>query len=691
MTLALVAPGVAMGLGAGQHGLIQPMRASSSPADPSGFAGPWPNAIPNLSGWWDGGLINDILDTNGNPVAAWNGTVGSLADKSGQGLPMLPYHAAASGFQPPVATPRLCGLLGGVGLAVGGAGTLAPALDPDLGWQIANVPAGPTVGWTRYLVWTRPNWRQGTLAQNANPITLLRVGGVDVLQADAAAGTRLILFPGPGQTVLTSALERRHTHSIVLRNTPGEGIDVWLDAAQVATGITNPIPTGIIAPMLLLHDTTTQGSAQCWFHESATWERPLTDPEVTILLSAATRWVRGKRRGVNLVVIGQSNAGYSFTDGAWNLMAQGVAWYLGAAAYNVIALWGSGTAYTCISGHGIYVEGVFPGSFVNDPGDGSNPSTWALGADGQAVAAYLALQATDDLADIDVLLWPWNETDSLRPYSEKAQFKAAAERFLALARGVLGRSVASLPLIWWNAIPYGNPDGIQMHRESVFEIAGDPTQNVVIGMPMTADSNPRGASWNPATGQFSGGDSGHRDVTDNLRFGQLAAPVVARAVLAAGGADTLAAIPAGLAVVGGPRIVHAYRQSNTVIVVTVQHDAGTDLIVALQALAGAGWAVMDGGSVATPGPVVPAVACARIDPTHLLVTLARPLVSPSAQCLLFYPYGPTDIGRGNSVTDNASLLTPPPGWDIAGDLGTSWGLDFPLAATAEPLPLSDTP
>ena len=95
----------------------------------------------------------------------------------------------------------------------------------------------------------------------------------------------------------------------------------------------------------------------------------------------------------------------------------------------------------------------------------------------------------------------------------------------------------------------------------------------------------------------------HRDTPDNQRFGMLAAPLVARAVLASDRRRLrLPAIPAGIPAVGGPVVTHVYRQSNTTLVVTVQHDCGTDLIVpATQAALGSGWAVMDGGSVASPG------------------------------------------------------------------------------------------
>ena len=74
-----------------------------------------PSAIAGLSGWWDAGALASMLTPAGAAVTAFGTSVGSLADKSGAGVPLTVFHAASSGTSAPVATPRLNGLLGGLG------------------------------------------------------------------------------------------------------------------------------------------------------------------------------------------------------------------------------------------------------------------------------------------------------------------------------------------------------------------------------------------------------------------------------------------------------------------------------------------------------------------------------------------------------------------------------------------------
>ena len=681
----LRAPGVPL--------LYKPLRGAGAVVTGT-FAGPYPNAIAGLSGWWDAGAPQSLLDPGGTPLSDFGGAVGSAADKSGAGSPLTVFHAARSG-NAPVAAPRVAGLLGGLGHSlvtppiVPASGQLLPALDPDTGLRLASAQMGAGAPWTRYLVWTRPNFRQGSAG--TGQIALLAAGNAVVLAADSTASpARLILFPGASQTVLTTALERRHTHSIILRNTPGAGLDVWLDGSQVAAAAPNPLPPSAANVLLFGHSGAPDGGAQCWFHEAATWEHALDLADIATLLSCATRWPRGARRGIVIVPIGQSNAGNALGDGAWDVLAQGVAWHLGAAAWNVVGNYGSSGSATCVGGHGIYAEPAagLSGDFVHDPGDGSNPSRWAFGLDGTGVETVIG-NAAPDSPDIAALLFPWSETDSVRPYSEAAKWQAAAERLIQLLRARLGKTAPLLPLLWWNPIPfpYGNAGGMQMVRERIAAMHSDPAQNVVIAAPQTADSNQRGATWNPATGIQTGGDSSHRDAPDNIGFGRRMAPVAARAILAAGVADTLTSIPAGIPAVGGPVIASAHLTSPTTVLLTVAHDAGDDLRIPLQAKNGAGFAVMNGGSVASPGPVVSAVACAYVSPTQLQITLAG-AVGPASSCLLFYPYGYASIGRGNAVTDNFSSVTKPAGWDIGHDLGSAWTADCPLAATLNPVQMT---
>ncbi len=674
MSVAFIAPGKALLYAPRQPVLWRALRQSATVTQPPGTG---LAAIAGLSGWWDAGTLDGLHDASGASVTAWVGAVATVADKSGGARPMAPYSFAAASV--PAGQPRVSGLLGAVGRNAATAGLLQPALDPDLGFQVPAVSFDSGSAWTRWLVWSRPNLRQGS-GKDAQDVTLLMAGGVPVLTLQSVPAAALTLFPAAPTAAVVGAVTRRHTHSVLLRHLPGSGVDVWLDGVKVLTGQDNPIAAGSSDPMTLLHDMTPQGSAQCWLHEAATWEHAVTDADASAILQAGTRWTVGARKGVSLLFNGQSNAtNWVVNDGAAQLMAQGVGWYLGALAWNVAASYGQ----TLDAGHGLYyVNAFYGGTFLNDPQDGSDPSTWQLGTDGTNDQAYIAGLSAEDRADICAIVWPWSETDSIRSYSEKATYKAAVRRFIALERAMVGDAATALPHLWWNAMPFGSgtSDGTQMVRETMAELAASDPDNCFCMLPMTADSDPRNEQ-----------DGDHLDAVDNVRLGRLAVPVAARALLAAGHADALTAPPIGLPLTGGPAMIHAYRESATSVLITVQHDAGTDLALNGLAAQGKGFTVMDGGSVAQPGTLVAASACARVDATHLRLTLSTPLANAAANCLLFYPYGTARIGRGNAVTDNWSSLPKPAGWDIAADLGSAWNIDFPLAATAEPLALSDTP
>lgn len=710
MTTVFVAPGVPLLVAPHRPGLFRPLPVSSG-----GGGGTSLSSIAGLAGWWDASNYAGATGSDGTPAPGWGASVSGVTDKSPSGVALIPFFGAGTGT-PPQTTPRLNGTLGGIGRntvvppgSLPAAGQLLPVMDPDQGLRLPAQTFGSAAAWTIFLVWSRPNWRQGG---STAPITLLTIGGTPVVQVDSSIGSgRLVLFPGAGQTVVAGVtMERRHTHALVLSFVPGSGVNVWLDSTQVANGIANTIATPGVLTML--HDTTSGGGAQCWFHEAAYWDRELAGSDIAGLRSYATRWMLGARRGINILVNGQSNAVYGLSDGAWHLMAQGVAWYLGALAGNVLGT--SGT--TLIGGEGLYQSAAdvaagdyFTGSFLNDPNDGSSPSTWGPGADGASAETYVTGLPAAELADCAAIFWPWSESDSGKPYGEKATFEAAQQRYLALMRGWVGKSAPTLPLLLWNAIPfqYFTPEpGNQMIREACHDLTQAAGQNAWIALPQASDSISRSATGNAdGTWTDTNTDAIHRSAADNVRFGQRAAIVAARAILASSGGDTITAFPAGVPAIGGPAISHVYQQSPTVYIVTVTHDAGDDLIIPQQAANGFGWSLMDGGSVASPGPLILATSCVYVDATHLTVTVASAPAHAAAALLLFYPYGGMNsgnnsgasaIGRGfvgttNAVTDNLSTLAPPAGWDIGNQLGTSWFQNLPLAATTYGVPVSATP
>ncbi len=301
MSLVFIRPGHPMGLGGHRLALCSPL--GSAVTNPTGSTQTLTQTVTATAGWWDASTLSGQLGPGSTAATTWNSAASALIDLTGNGNNLVPFYSPASAT-PPVGASHLSGLLGGIGYPVQTSGLLQPALDPNAGWQPPASTMDAMSSCTWYLVWSRPNWRQGT-SFNANPITLLAVGSRAILQVDSNGGAnRLVLYPGTGQVVLSGTMTRRHTHSIIIRYSPSSGMDVWLDGNPTAQSA--PWPAGVPAgQVILLHDGTPFGGAQCWLHEAAKWTRTLSNDDVTAVLAYAQRWIRGTRKGLYFIVNGR--------------------------------------------------------------------------------------------------------------------------------------------------------------------------------------------------------------------------------------------------------------------------------------------------------------------------------------------------------------------------------------------------
>jgi hypothetical protein len=179
--------------------------------------------------------------------------------------------------------------------------------------------------------------------------------------------------------------------------------------------------------------------------------------------------------------------------------------------------------------------------------------------------------------------------------------------------------------------------------------------------------------------------------------GAAAAGSTATGTLTAKSAASAFVLPASLGTGIGPQIVAA-KLSGATVVLTIQHDGGTDLVVpALSSphgtaaplpVQGVGFSVMDGGSIPAPGPIIQAIACVRLDATHLQLTLARAPTNEASACRLFYPWPGemwadqplTEIGRGCAITDNFGLIEVAAQCDLNQLLGAGWRVNMPLGS-----------
>jgi hypothetical protein len=655
------------------------------------YAGSRPTDIGGLLHWWDGGDVSVLKASGGSPVGSYGVAASTLANKVSGGVALTLPTSGANGQQQPTnlrGIPRLVGGEGGIGATLSASYVpLAPFV--DLGPQISapGIALGSDQGRTIHLVWSRPNLRQQAFLTTAvtAAVPLLMLGSTPILTLTGTGTNDTLAF---GATVLSATMTKRHTHSVSMRWAANGGVDIWLDDTQVATGVTNTLSTGLTGTLKVLGGDGS-GTAGCFFHELAIWDHALSTGDMAILLGNATsvskRWARGTRKMINLIGIGQSNAEYFQAD-AEIQFEEAVRYHLGALGVNLLIgsnRWPSSAGNIGTVFGGIPLYDTNGGLYLTDPGTGASPTTWAIGNAGTTVNSYIAAMASDYGEDIVGAWFYYSEADSTRNYTEKATYAAAVERYASIFRAATGKPAAQVPFIGISALPFGGgvwptatpAPGVEMVREAISDISSDAAQNFWVTLPNTTAVFGRGAAPDG-----SGGDNGHVDVADNVRHAQLAGPTVARALIASGAADAGVALPAGIPTLGGPHIVSAQRQTASTILITVAHDAGTDIKLPGNAAIGAGWTVQDGfASINSPGSSIAVSSVARVSATTVQLTLATPMTNSAANCRVFYPWGSQKIGRGSALTDNYSTVTKPAGYDIGADLGTSWANDCPLA------------
>src|SRR6202012_4264762 len=164
----------------------RPMLPGTNPGVAPPVAATDPSGLPGLAGWWDCGLASGMIGMSGAPLTVFGAPVSAVADKSAAAKPLSVFHAATAGTTQPIATPRLNGLLGGLGRntiippMLPATGQQLPLMDPDQGLLSGAMQVGSSAGWTLFLVWSRPNWRQSPTAVS----TLLSIGTTAILTAD---------------------------------------------------------------------------------------------------------------------------------------------------------------------------------------------------------------------------------------------------------------------------------------------------------------------------------------------------------------------------------------------------------------------------------------------------------------------------------------------------------------------------
>jgi hypothetical protein len=403
---------------------------------------------------------------------------------------------------------------------------------------------------------------------------------------------------------------------------------------------------------------------------------------------------------VNITLFGhgQSNANFAcLYDGALLMLAQAASYWLqGTGTPAEIA-----TGNSCVGGTGVYCGIGGFGSFLNYGGTTVTAASAATyNSTGQAMISSITAESATVRSETQAIVIYWGETDSdfagggnfnnngSFGYTDKPSYKAALLNDIGQIRTAFNKTAAQLPVFCFGP-PFGTAQGYAMVREAWDELEADTTNNFLWGVRMTDDCITRGDNWNSATGVETAGQpiGGHVAAADNQNIFVRGGVALALQIEKSQGLN--GPVPAALGTGRGPQITAA-SLSGTTLTVTIAHDAGNDLELPLLAAQGVGWYLMDGGSVGSPGNIIGATACTRVDATHLSVTLASAPVNTHNSCRLFYPwYGEvssyqsnagaymSSIVRGNAVTDNYAT--------VLASLGVNSGVVIPQFGANMPL------
>lgn len=622
-----------------------------------------PSTIPGIYAWWDATSSAGVADANGNANVT---KADHIIDQTGgtNHLYCKTYSGAAAGSFPEVSR---------VDRALGGLSEVLLAYQDhrsEAGQELdgPSVDLGSSKAWTFWMTWTRPRWKYsgGSYPQENSTVStsLIRCGSTDLLTLPGGDPSQLAMFnstlPVPG------SITERHTHSIIIRNTPGTGVAVWLDNVRVVTAGVNFYSASQLGKLVFLRD------GGLYFHDGGVWQRAITDTEIGSLQNYLSRYYFGSRLAFGQLSMGQSNQGqevstYSEAGNRVSVPAY-LNGYVITASYGAVSANGVGTIF---GGNSLYATGS--GTFLKDPGDGSDPSTWSLGGAGNGCLAYFATLLPTDKQYLNFVHWLQGENDTTLSASTQPKYESACKRFMDLIRSSLGRTATQLPWIVPLLQPYGygNDTGHNLVRRSWTDIANIPGNpyNVYIASRANGDTDIN-------YGVSTYGDA-HMDDLDCKQMAVRDGLVIAMIYQNMGYVDGLNL----LAPTVGPSISTAQKINATTVRITVQQDQGTDLTVPTNAAGGLGWRVHDGATT------IGVTACQRTSPTTLQLTLAAPITGTSPTVVYAEGYGrlatsTSKSGRGNAIYDNATVPA-----DLPSATALSPGPVDATGATVLPMPL----